>query len=190
MLKTRLHDGTPLMEYFRDLRPSFWKGSTFANYSAFEAMIMEKEKPKTDSYFWIQFPCPNNATPEEFAELLVGLERYVWFRNYWYNIEFQTERGIHIHSHLLLDNPAGSVRPARIIANIASHLKLEKNHIECKRWSHSRTNRLNYLKGMKIPQSKMENVDMDKTFREKYNLKNVYTDDTKQCPSKEGESPE
>lgn len=176
MLKTRLHDGTPIMEYFRDLRPSFWKDSVFKNFGEFEAMIISKERPTKDSYFWIQFPKPFSLTVKQFANKIEGLERYVWFKKYTYNIEFMGSEGRHEHCHLLIDDPPDSVRPARIIANIASHLNLEKNHIECKRQSHSKNNRLNYIKGTKVCEQKMEYVRQDNTFREKYNLKVYYSD--------------
>lgn len=176
MLKTRLSDGTPLMEYFRDLRPSFWKPTIFKNYGEFEAMIHSKERPTKESYFWIQFPKPFSLDVKQFHNKIKGLERYCWFNKYYYNIEFMGEQGRHEHCHLLIDNPEDSVRPARIIANIASHLALPKNHIECKRQSHSKLNRLNYLKGIKVSEQKMEYVQHDNIFREKYNLKVYYSD--------------
>ena len=164
------------MEYFRDLRPSFWKDSVFKNFGEFEAMILSKEKPPKESYFWIQFPKPFSLSVKQFHNKIEGLERYIWFKKYHYNIEFMAENGRHEHCHLLIDDPEVSVRPARIIANIASHFGLEKNHIECKRQSHSKMNRLNYLKGIKVSEQKMQYVREDNMFREKYNL-NVYYND-------------
>ena len=60
--------------------------------------------------------------------------------------------------------------------NISKHLEINKNHIECKRYSHSFNNRINYIKGLKVPQDKQLLVEADIRDREKYNIKSYYTD--------------
>jgi len=169
MLKTRLHDGTPLMEYFRDLRPSFWKPTIFKNYGEFEAMIHSKERPTKESYFWIQFPKPFSLDVKQFHNKIKGLERYCWFNKYYYNIEFMGEQGRHEHCHLLIDNR----HDASLLHRYPHHRHYQN---QCKRQSHSKLNRLNYLKGIKVSEQKMEYVQHDNIFREKYNLKVYYSD--------------
>ena len=172
MLKQRLHDGSLLMDWFACQRPHFWKGSGFKDFSEYKQMIISKEKDD-QSYYWIQFPKPNSLeTPNEFLDKIQGLERYSWFKRYIFNIEFNP----HIHSHLILISPQADVRPNRIIDNISKHLEINKNHIECKRYSHSYKNRLNYVKGLKIPQDKQMLVERDILDRQDYNIDTYYTD--------------
>ncbi len=172
MLKARLHDGTLLMDWFAAQRSHFWKGSGYKDFSEYKQMIVSKEVD-TQSYYWIQFPKPHTlATPNEFLDKILELERFRWFKQYIFNIEFNP----HIHSHLIIISPEKDIRPNRIIMNISKHLEINKNHIECKRYSHSFNNRVNYIKGLKVPQDKQLLVEADIRDRENYNIMSYYTD--------------
>lgn len=172
MLSTRLNDGTPLMEHLKSLDKSFWKGTSVKNFAEFQEIISAKEKG-SQTYYWIQFPKPHSlASPNLFLDKIQGLERYSWFKNYIFNIEFNP----HIHSHMIILDPSKVVRPSRIISNIGQHLGIKENNIECKRYSHSYTNRYNYVKGLKIPNDKQLLVEQDKLDREKYNINTYYND--------------
>ncbi|AXQ65310.1 MAG: hypothetical protein [Circular genetic element sp.] len=172
MLKAKLSDGTPLMHYFRDQTPSFWKGTEFKNFRDFESLIIDKEKG-TLPYYWIQFPKPHNlSTPQLFLDKILGLERYIWFKNYVFNVEFNP----HIHCHLIIKDPSNTCRPARIIDNISKHLGIPGNNVECKRQTHSLTNRINYVKGLKVPQHKQMLVEKDCVDRQNNNIDLYYND--------------
>jgi len=172
MLKLKLHDNSLLMDWFASQRAHFWKGQPFKDFKEFQQVILAKEVDN-QSYYWIQFPKPHSlATPNEFLDAIQGLERYSWFNKYTFNIEFNP----HIHSHLILISPEKGVRPNRIIENISKHLGIKKNHIECKRYSHSFCNRLNYVKGLKIPQDKQLLVEQDILDRKEYNIDTYYND--------------
>lgn len=173
MNRERLNDGSLLIDYFRNLKQSFWKGTGWTGFAEFQEELKKRDSGASTTYYWIQFPKPHTlATPNEFLDKIQGLERYSWFNNYIYNIEFNP----HIHSHLIIINPDKDIRPNRIMENISKHLTLKKNHIECKRYSHSYQNRLNYVKGLKIPQEKQTLVEKDKMDREKYNINTYYSD--------------
>lgn len=171
MLSTRMSNGTPIMEYMRALPPSFWKGTTVKDFAAYHELIKEKEDG-SQTYYWIQFPKPHTLQTDLFLDKILELERYSWFKNYIFNIEFNP----HIHSHLIVINPSKDIRPSRIINNIAKHLGIPENNINCKRYSHSYYNRLNYVKGLKIPQDKQLLVEQDIVDRDKYNLSTYYSD--------------
>lgn len=173
MLKERLHDGSLLIDYFRNLKPSFWKGTGWSGFQEFYEEHKKRDNGGNTNYYWIQFPKPHSlASPNLFLDKIQGLERYSWFNQYIFNIEFNP----HIHSHLIIINPAKDTRPSRIIENISKHLGINKNHIECKRYSHSYENRLNYVKGLKIPQDKQLLVEQDIQDRRKYNINTYYSD--------------
>ena len=88
-----------------------------------------------------------------------------------------------IHCHLIIAGPSEDTRPNRIIKNIAKHLAIKENHIQCKRYSHSFDNRLNYVKGLKISSDKQMLVAQDKEDRKKYNISNYYSDAIQEAPS-------
>lgn len=171
MLKLKMSNGTPIMEYMRALPPSFWRGTDVKDFATYHQMIKEKEDG-TQTYYWIQFPKPHTLQTEFFLDKVLELERYTWFNNYIFNIEFNP----HIHSHLILISPSKDIRPSRIINNIAKHLGIKENNIQCKRYSHSYYNRLNYVKGLKIPHDKQTLVELDIHDRKKYNIKTYYSD--------------
>lgn len=172
MLKAKLADGTPLMHYFRDQNPSFWKGTEFKNFRDFQDIIRNKEEG-SEPYYWIQFPKPHNlSTPQLFLDKVKGLERFIWFKNYLFNIEFNP----HIHCHLILRRPDSSVRPARIIKNISKYLGMRENHIHIERMNHSILNRISYVKGLKVDADKLMLVQQDKEDRLKYNINTYYSD--------------
>lgn len=172
MLKARLHDGSLLMDWYAGQRSHFWKDQPFKDYEEFRSIIVSKERDN-EKYFWIQFPKPHSlATPNEFLDAIQGLERYSWFKNYLFNIEFNP----HIHSHLIISNPNSDVRPNRIINNIGKHLGINKNHIECKRYGHSYHNRCSYVKGLKISAEKQHLVKLDIADRKIYNIREYYSD--------------
>ena len=173
MLKQRLNDGSLLIDHFRSLKPSFWKDTVYENFTEFYEIHKKKDAGESQSYFWIQFPKPHSlSSPYYFLDKIQGLERYSWFKNYLYNIEFNP----HIHSHLILADPSEDLRPSRIIKNIGKHLGIKENNIECKRYSHSYANRCNYVKGLKISSEKQMLVEQDKRDRKIYNIKTYYTD--------------
>ena len=173
MNRERLNDGSLLIDYFRNLKQSFWSGTGWTGFTEFYEELKKKDNGVNITYYWIQFPKPHTlATPNEFLDAIQGLERYSWFNKYIFNIEFNP----HIHCHLIVTSPGNNIRPTRIIDNISKHLALKKNHIECKRYSHSYENRLNYVKGLKIPIEKQRLVDKDKEDREKYNINTYYSD--------------
>lgn len=175
MLKARLNDGSSLLDYLCNQPRWFFKGLPFEDGKQMRQYFLDKESGMSQAYLWIQFPKPDILSlPEEFLDKILGLERFIWFKKYLFNIEFNP----HIHSHLIILEPAKSVRPARVIENISKHLGIEKNHVECKRYTHSLQNRINYVKGLKIPQHKQMLVKQDIADREKYNLSTYYSDGT------------
>lgn len=180
MLKQRLNDGSLLIDHFRNLKPSFWKDTVYDGFPDFYELHKKKDFGDATTYFWIQFPKPHSlASPNFFLDRIKELERYSWFKNYLFNVEFNP----HIHCHLIIGDPGENLRPSRIIMNIGKHLGIKENNIECKRYSHSFNNRCNYVKGLKVPSDKQLLVSQDIEDRGKYNISTYYTDAVQETES-------
>lgn len=136
--------------------------------------IIEKETGKQPRYFWIQFPAKTDTLPKVFEKQILELSKYNWFKQVTWNIEMHGEQTNHMHSHMIIENPKEQLRPARIIDQLSKHLGIPPNMIHCKRENHSFSNRLNYIKGLKVSPDKQILVEKDNQFREKNNLDIYY----------------
>lgn len=135
--------------------------------------IVEKEKGNTD-YFWIQFPASPDTLPKVFEKQIFDLAKYAWFKNVTWNIEYYGSKSTHLHCHMIVEQPKSQLRPARVIEQISKSMSIPTNMVHCKRDKHSFTNRLNYVKGIKVSPEKQDLVEKDEIFRKNNNLDVYY----------------
>jgi len=148
-------------EYFEEWLPK---------HSEQIASAIERTNTRTMKYYWIKISAPKDIEPLAFLAKIQGLQKYAWFKNTIYNIEFNP----HLHSHILIRQPPATLRPARIIEQASKFVGVEPNMVYCRYFNYDYINRLNYVRGDKIPQHKQELVEKDKLDREKHNMENYY----------------
>lgn len=149
-------------EYFEDWLPKHTRKLNEA---------IERQNTRTMKYYWIKISAPKDQEPLAFLAKIQELQRYAWFKNVVYNIEFNP----HLHSHILIRQPSSSLRPARIIEQASKWVGVEPNLVYCRYFNHSYQNRYNYVLGDKIPEHKKELVEKDKLDRQEHNIENYYS---------------
>jgi len=171
MLKTKLKDGTLLMDYIknvviRDTR----KWDTFSN------MIEQKEKHPT-KHLGITVRKNKSMPIEEFLKICLKLPKYKWFKDYTYSIEFHTESGYFPHVHIALAKWDKLTLPkADLIRNIKRIFKQPNDsQIQVDILTTEHHERLKqYIKGDKKDLEKTPLIILDKEERLKHQLDDFY----------------
>ena len=170
MLKTKLKDGTPLMDF---LKAYVYKKDTWGQ---FNEMVHQKENNPT-KHLGITVRKNKEMPIDVFLKICQKLPKYKWFKDYIFSIEFHTESGYYPHVHIALAKWDKIKLPkADLIRNLKRILKqtndsqiqvdiLTKDHYQ---------KLVQYIKGEKKDLNKEPLVILDKQERTKYNLEDFY----------------
>lgn len=171
MLKTKLKDGTPLMDF---LKAYVYK----KDFEIYEDKIKEKER-NPSSYLGITVRKNLSMPIEDFLKICLKLPKYKWFKDYIYSIEFNTESGYFPHIHICLSKwDKISLPKADLLRNIKRIFKQQADsQIQIDVLNLDHYNKLSkYIFGEKKDLNKEPLVILDKTDRVKYDLMDYYTD--------------
>lgn len=129
------------------------------------------KKQSKYNYYFITINLPETEDEEKALELYekmqYALTKYKWLRKSIWNIEFYTASGSHPHSHCLCITER---RRDCIIKILSSFFSIEPNFIDIKRFYGDGAGHINYVKGLKKEESKLEYINKDMTLRNKYNI--------------------
>lgn len=142
---------------------------------------LRKIKNNCNHYF-ITISLPHITDIEALVRIMERVVMKKWIQNntwyYTYEQRGETEEtcgeGLHIHL-LILKNK----RKSQVIREISNTFKIAKNYVDVRegKTEQSYNTRLEYLKGKKID-SKLDRVYIDRLFRQKKNLLDIYTNAT------------
>lgn len=147
----------------------------------YRQLLMMKDDTKK-KIFWITIN-PKPLTQDETINFIQRVKSLMG-KTYLPNIAFTFEQrgetlehlGKGVHAHILCDkNP--KVAPKNIINNLASYFKLFCNHnsIDVKLYPYTyREDKIRYLRGDKEDPEKLQKVEIDRQFRDKFKLDLIY----------------
>lgn len=170
MIKTKLKDGTPLMDFLKSyvVKKQDW--------NTYESMIIQKEKTPP-SYLGITVRKNMEMSIDDFLKICLKLPKYKWFKDYVYSVEFHTETGYYPHVHIALAKWDKLTLPkADLIRNIKRIFKQSKDsQIQVDILTKDHYEKLcNYIRGEKKDLKKSPYVILDKKERLKYKLEDYY----------------
>lgn len=171
MLKAKLKCGMSLMEFLEHITPA-------AEWNALKKTITEKETKKLKP-LGITVRKSLAMETDEFINISKKLNKYKWFKDYTYALEFYTENGYFPHIHILLKKWDKTLLPrCDIIRNLKRIFKQSNDsQIEVKELSSIHANHYEeYLGGNKEDSNKQDRVKKDIEERIKFSLNNIYTD--------------
>lgn len=149
--------------------------------------FLRKNREKKQHYF-----ITISYDKRDIADIMISMEKVTrkkWITEYYYVVEQRGTsistcgEGIHVH---LLINKNGK-RKSQVIREIASTTKLQKNFIDIQEGKTAviYERRKDYMLGKKEGILKRNRVEFDVLFRQKNNLRDIYTNALQISPSNE-----
>lgn len=171
MLKAKLKSGMPLMDFLEHITPA-------KEWVDLKQKIILNETKKLKP-LGITVRKSMEMSVEDFIQICLKLNKYKWFKDYRYSVEFYTENGYYPHIHILLRKWDKTELPrCDLIRNLKRIFKQSKDsQIEVKELTSSHADHYEeYLSGNKEEKLKQDLIKKDIEERKKFSLDNIYTD--------------
>jgi len=150
-------------------------------YNCYEKWYQEYKKDDGSKFLFITINYKPNTTLEAISKMTTNIVTKKWVSKYYYTFEqrgkTQETCGEGIHTHIILQNvdkPMSQIH--REIHNTVKNYVGNKLHVDVKQYpTKFLSEKIDYIKGLKWDEDKLQKVEMDKLFRLKNNLEIFYS---------------